>query len=74
MAFGLVQRDWKDYVKIDPKYFRPTEVDLLIGDCTKAKTKLGWTAKTSFKELVQIMVAADLKAEGLDPQKLMRQL
>lgn len=74
VAFGLVQRDWKDYVKIDPKYFRPTEVDLLIGDCTKAKTKLGWTAKTSFKELVQIMVEADLKAEGLDPQKLMKQL
>lgn len=72
LSFGMVGRDWNDYVRIDPKYFRPTEVDLLIGDPTKAREKLGWKPKTTFKELVRIMVAADLKDEGLDPEKLMR--
>lgn len=72
LSFGMVGRDWNDYVRIDPKYFRPTEVDLLIGDPTKAREKLGWKPKTSFKELVKIMVIADLKAEGLDPEKLMK--
>jgi GDPmannose 4,6-dehydratase len=48
-------------VKIDPKYYRPTEVDLLLGDATKAKEKLNWTAKTSFKELVKIMLESDIK-------------
>lgn len=48
-------------IKIDPRYFRPTEVDLLIGDYTKAKTKLGWSPKTTFKELVQLMIDADLR-------------
>lgn len=48
-------------VKIDPEYFRPTEVDLLLGDPTKAKTKIGWTAKTSFDDLVKEMVTADLE-------------
>jgi GDPmannose 4,6-dehydratase len=72
LSFGMVGRDWNDYVRIDPKYFRPTEVDLLIGDPTKAREKLGWKPKTTFKELVKIMVAADLKAEGLDPEKLMK--
>ena len=71
-AFQLVGRPWKDFVKIDPKYYRPTEVDLLIGDATKAKTQLGWKPKTSFKQLVRIMVEADLKAAGLDPEKLIR--
>lgn len=63
-AFGYVGLNWQDYVEIDERYFRPTEVDLLIGDYTKAKEKLGWKPKTSFKELVKIMVDADLKAEG----------
>merc|ERR1712113_1234191 len=48
-------------VKIDPRYFRPTEVDLLLGDPTKAKNKLGWTATTSFEDLVKEMVEEDLK-------------
>lgn len=48
-------------VEVDPNYFRPTEVDMLIGDATKAKEKLGWTAKTKFKDLVEIMISADLK-------------
>ena len=53
--------DWKDYVEFDQRYLRPTEVDLLIGDAKKAKEKLGWIAKTSFDELVKIMVESDLK-------------
>lgn len=69
-AFGLVGRDWNEYVKIDPKYYRPTEVDLLIGDPTKAREKLGWTPKTSFKQLVRLMVEEDLRLVGLDPAKL----
>ena len=48
-------------VKVDPRYFRPTEVDLLLGNPTKAKTKLGWVSKTSFDELVREMVEADIK-------------
>jgi len=61
-AFGYVNLRWEDYVAIDPRYFRPTEVELLIGDASKAKQKLGWTPKVSFAELVKIMVEADLRA------------
>lgn len=64
-AFKAVNLDWEKYVVIDSKYFRPAEVELLIGDPTKAKQKLNWTPKTSFKELVKIMVEADLAAEGI---------
>ena len=60
-AFAVVNMDWKDYVEFDERYLRPTEVDLLIGDATKAKEKLGWVAKTSFDDLVKIMVESDLK-------------
>jgi GDPmannose 4,6-dehydratase len=63
-AFSLVDLDWKKYVEIDKRYFRPAEVDILIGDATKAKEKLKWQPKTTFKELVKIMVEADLKSEG----------
>jgi GDPmannose 4,6-dehydratase len=66
-AFGHVDLDWKKYVEIDPRYFRPTEVDLLLGDATKAKKKLGWKPKVHFKELVRLMVDADLKAESEKP-------
>ncbi|HKP45333.1 MAG TPA: GDP-mannose 4,6-dehydratase, partial [Pyrinomonadaceae bacterium] len=59
-AFGHVNLDWRDYVELDPKYLRPAEVDLLIGDAAKAKQDLGWEPKVSFKELVQIMVDADI--------------
>jgi GDPmannose 4,6-dehydratase len=58
-AFACADLDWKEFVKIDPRYFRPAEVDLLIGDASKAKRILGWQAKTTFKELVRIMVGAD---------------
>jgi GDPmannose 4,6-dehydratase len=59
-AFSQVNLDWHDYVKVDPKYLRPAEVDVLIGDASKAKQKLGWAPRTTFKELVRLMVAADL--------------
>ncbi|MBK9292999.1 MAG: GDP-mannose 4,6-dehydratase [Oligoflexia bacterium] len=70
LAFGYVGLNYNDYVKIDPKYYRPTEVDLLIGDSTKAKEKLGWKPSVTFKELVRLMVESDLRAEGLDPLKV----
>ena len=60
-AFGLLDLDWNEYVEIDPRYFRPTEVDLLIGDATKAKEKLGWTPKVTFDELIRMMIDADMK-------------
>ncbi len=59
-AFTCVDLDWKDYVEIDPKYFRPAEVDLLIGDASKAREKLNWEPKVKFKELVRLMVEADI--------------
>ena len=68
-AFGLVGLDWKKYVEIDPRYYRPAEVDLLLGDPTKAKEKLGWQPKTTFKELVKIMLDYDLKSVGLSLDK-----
>jgi len=60
-AFGLVGLDWQKYVVHDPRYERPTEVDLLIGDASKARTKLGWKPQTTFKELVKLMVEADIE-------------
>jgi GDPmannose 4,6-dehydratase len=59
-AFSHLDLDWHDYVELDPKYLRPAEVDLLIGDASKAKRELGWEPKVSFKELVQLMVDADV--------------
>jgi GDPmannose 4,6-dehydratase len=61
-AFGYAGLDWQQYVKIDARYFRPAEVDLLIGDASKARATFGWEPKTSFKELVRIMVDADVEA------------
>lgn len=63
VAFGHLSLDWKRYVKIDPKYYRPTEVDLLIGDAGKAKKQLKWEPRVRFKELATMMVDADLDAE-----------
>jgi GDPmannose 4,6-dehydratase len=68
VAFGHVGLDWQKYVKYDARYERPAEVDLLIGDPAKAKKQLGWEPKVRFKELVQIMVDADvemLEGKGL---------
>jgi GDPmannose 4,6-dehydratase len=56
--------DWEPYVKLDPRFLRPAEVDLLVGDATKAETKLGWRRKVSFQQLVEKMVAHDLEVES----------
>jgi len=66
-AFSYVNLDSKKYVKINPRYFRPTEVEELIADSTKAKEKLGWKPKIKFKDLVKIMLDADMRAMGLEP-------
>ncbi len=63
-AFGRVGLNWEDYVEFDPRYLRPSEVDLLIGDASKAQRKLGWTPRTDFEGLVRMMVDADLAQEG----------
>jgi len=60
-AFGQAGLDWQDYVKIDPRYFRPAEVDYLLGDSTKAKEQLGWKPTVTFKTLVRMMVEHDLE-------------
>jgi GDPmannose 4,6-dehydratase len=67
-AFGYLELDWKKYVEIDPRYFRPTEVDLLLGDASKAKRVLGWKPRVHFKDLVKLMVDADLESEKQKPQ------
>lgn len=63
-AFNAVGLEWQEYVKIDEKFMRPAEVDLLIGDPAKAKEKLGWEAKTQFSDLVTMMVEHDLEMIG----------
>jgi GDPmannose 4,6-dehydratase len=65
-AFGYVNMDWHDYVRIDPRYYRPTEVDFLEADNRKAKKQLDWEPKVKFHELVRIMVDADLELVGLE--------
>lgn len=65
VAFGFVNLNWQDYVEFDERYLRPAEVDLLIGDPTKAKEKLGWKPSVSFEDLVKIMVRADMRSLGL---------
>ncbi len=64
-AFGYVGLDWSQYVRIDPKYFRPTEVDYLLADASNAAEQLGWRPRVRFHELVRIMVDADLEKIGL---------
>jgi GDPmannose 4,6-dehydratase len=71
-AFSKAGLDWEDHVEIDRKYIRPTEVDALIGDPSKAKRILNWEAKTHWKELAEIMVSADIELvtrKGLDGQQ-----
>jgi GDPmannose 4,6-dehydratase len=60
-AFAHVGLDWQQHVEIDPRYYRPAEVDLLIGDAGKAKQKLGWEPEVRFRQLVEMMVDADLE-------------
>jgi len=64
-AFSYAKLDWQDYVEIDPRYFRPTEVQCLVADTSKARKQLAWEPRVTFPELVRIMVDADLGAVGL---------
>jgi GDPmannose 4,6-dehydratase len=62
IAFGEVDLDYREFVKVDERYYRPAEVDLLIGDASKARKMLGWEPTYTFEELIKEMVAADLEA------------
>lgn len=64
-AFAYVNLNWEDYVQIDPRYYRPAEIDVLNGDSSLARKKLGWAPSVSFEELVRLMVDADLELEGV---------
>ena len=65
LAFNEVGiENWRDYVRQDPKFFRPAEVDLLIGDAVEGPTELGWEPEVAFPELIKMMVANDLKIES----------
>jgi GDPmannose 4,6-dehydratase len=76
-AFSYVGLDWEEYVRIDPRYFRPTEVDVLRADASKARTLMGWEPRVHFHELVRIMVDADLELAGLsspgDGQRILQE-
>ena len=61
LAFSTADLDWREYVEVDPRYFRPAEVDYLLADASKARNVLGWEPTVTFKELVRIMVDADMK-------------
>lgn len=74
IAFDYVGLNWKHYVEKDSRYLRPTEVDFLLGDASKARCQLGWKPKVSFKELVELMVYEDLKQEGLNPEKFVKSI
>jgi GDPmannose 4,6-dehydratase len=69
-AFGHADLDWRDYVQIDERYYRPAEVDVLIGDYSKAKEKLGWEPKVRFTELVHMMVDSDRERGKLEEHYL----
>lgn len=65
-VFTKLELNWQDYVEFDPRYLRPAEVDALCGDSTKLRTELGWTPKVSFKELVDMMVDADMELARME--------
>ena len=67
-AFQYVGLDWHDFVKEDPQYLRPTEVDVLVSDPQKANTLLKWQPRITFKNLVRIMVDADMRKLGMEPK------
>jgi GDPmannose 4,6-dehydratase len=66
-AFNYAGLDWQQYVRIDPRYFRPTDVESLVADPSRARNDLGWNSRVEFRELVWIMVDADMEAQGLTP-------
>ena len=67
VAFGRLELDWKKYVELDPRYLRPAEVDLLLGDASKARKELGWKPTVGFRQLAEMMVDADLAGEKKKP-------
>ncbi|HBB89365.1 MAG TPA: GDP-mannose 4,6-dehydratase [Blastocatellia bacterium] len=69
-AFSHVGLDWHNYVELDPKYLRPAEVDILIGDASKARRDFGWEPKVTFKELVRLMVDADVSLVNRDEREI----
>ncbi|MEC8557570.1 MAG: GDP-mannose 4,6-dehydratase [Planctomycetota bacterium] len=72
LAFGQLDLSWEEHVEIDPRYYRPSEVHHLCGDSSKAKERLGWTAKTDLSELVRIMIAHDLDIAEKEKQERTR--
>ena len=70
LAFSHVGLNWQDYVVVDPKFYRPAEVNLLLGDASKAQEKLGWQAETDLGGLVRMMVDADMARLSTSPAKL----
>jgi GDPmannose 4,6-dehydratase len=68
LAFGMAGLDWRRYVEFDPLYLRPNEVNCLRGDSSRAAERLGWRSRTSFDELVQILLEADLRSAGIEPR------
>ena len=72
VAFAHAGLDWKEHVVVDPAYFRPTEVDLLLGDPSKAKKALGWEPKVRFETLARMMVDADLELVKSQPSLVRR--
>jgi len=75
-VLAYLDLDWRDYVDIDPRYFRPTEVECLLGDASKARQRLGWQPQVTFRELARLMVDADLQAllEMRQCQDIIRQM
>jgi GDPmannose 4,6-dehydratase len=69
VAFGLVGLDWQNHVEVDPRYLRPKDVGLLAGDASLAREEIGWEPKVRFPHLIQIMLEADLRNQGLDPRE-----
>jgi GDPmannose 4,6-dehydratase len=70
VAFGLVGLDWERHVRVDEQYLRPTEVEELRGDASKARRVLGWKARTTFGDLVRLMLEHDLVEAGVDDRVL----
>jgi GDPmannose 4,6-dehydratase len=71
VAFRLVGLDWCEHVEVDARYLRPKDVALLMGDASRARKELGWEPKVRFRELVQIILQADLEREGIEPAKVL---
>src|SRR5215218_6261978 len=72
-AFGYLDLDWKEFVEIDPRYYRPSEVDILLGDASKARRILGWEPKISFKQLVRLMVDHDINLAESEKSQLQKE-